>query len=333
MPAPLRHLGGTRAISPKRRIRTGSTFEGGIEVVVVMVCQVRLLRREVLALQHCHEALVDADVLLLRLDHPDALLAHGVHHAEDVDGVGVRGQLLQRTVQRDEGAGAAHAGRAVHHHGPRVGRAALAEGAHEARQRRRRVRHAEVRPRGEVEVLDHALLGAAAHHQLRHRPVGEAGLVEAGDGDVAVVHGPRVVRPVAVALLATLLHAARQHDDGAAATLPAHAPEVVPRRVQRALRDDELARRVVARHVVGVDVVRALLVVHRLQLEARVVVRQDVGEAVLGPVAWQVRRGARLVAPYVLQLLELLAESACVINKVTSGAGRVPDGLSKLFPR
>lgn len=74
------------------------------------------------------------------------------------------------------------------------------------------------------------------------------------------------------------------------------------------LRDDELARRVVSGHVVGVDVVGALLVVDGLQLVARVVVGQDVGEAVLGPVAGQVRRRARLLAPHVLQLLELLAK-------------------------
>lgn len=38
------------------------------------------------------------------------------------------------------------------------------------------------------------------------------------------------------------------------------------------LRDDELARRIMSRHVVGVDVVRAFLVVDGLQLVARVVV-------------------------------------------------------------
>lgn len=192
-------------------------------------------RLQVLALEHGHQALVDADVLLLRLHHPHALAPHGVHHAEDVQRVGVRRQLLQRRVQRDEGARAAHARAAVHDHGPRVGRAALAEGAHEAGQRGGRVGHAEVRPRREVEVLEHALLRAATQHELRHGPVGVARLVQRRHGDVPVVHGPRVVRPVAVALLAALLHAARQHDDGARARLPAHAPEVVARAVQRAL--------------------------------------------------------------------------------------------------
>lgn len=36
-------------------------------------------------------------------------------------------------------------------------------------------------------------------------------------------------------LLSSLLDAAREHDDGARAGLPAHAPEVVARAVQRAL--------------------------------------------------------------------------------------------------
>lgn len=52
--------------------------------------------------------------------------------------------------------------------------------------------------------------------------------------------------------------------------------------------------------VVGVDVVGALLVVDGLQLVARVVVGEDVGEAVLGAVARQVRGRARLLAPHVL---------------------------------
>ena len=42
-----------------------------------------------LALQHGEEALVDADVLLLGLHHPHALLAHLVDDAEDVHHVAV----------------------------------------------------------------------------------------------------------------------------------------------------------------------------------------------------------------------------------------------------
>ena len=69
-----------------------------------------------------------------------------------------------------------------------------------------------------------------------------------------------------------------QHHDGAAVGLPAHAPEVVPGGVERALGHDELPLGVVARHEVGVDVVAPLLVVGGLQLHPAVVVRQDVGE-------------------------------------------------------
>lgn len=86
--------------------------------------------------------------------------------------------------------------------------------------------------------------------------------------------------------LAALLVASRQHDYGSRVALPTHPPEVVSSRVQRALRDDEFTWRVVARHVVGVDVVGAFVVIDRLQLETRVVVGKNVGEAVLGPVAW-----------------------------------------------
>lgn len=68
----------------------GRTFEGGVEVVVVVVVG---RRGEVLPLQHGHQALVDADVLLLRLHHPHALAPHSVHHAEDVHVLRVARQL------------------------------------------------------------------------------------------------------------------------------------------------------------------------------------------------------------------------------------------------
>lgn len=79
--------------------------------------------------------------------------------------------------------------------------------------------------------------------------------------------------------------------------------------MQGALRHDELARRVVARHIVGVDVVGALVIVDRLQLKARVVVGEDVGESVLGAIARQVGECAGLITSDVLQLFKLLAES------------------------
>lgn len=78
--------------------------------------------------------------------------------------------------------------------------------------------------------------------------------------------------------------------------------------MQRTLGHDKLARRIVPGHIVGVYIVRALLVVYRLQLEARMVVGQDVREPILRPVTRQVGKGARLVAAHMLQLLELFAE-------------------------
>lgn len=56
------------------------TFEGGVEVVIVVMRG----RGQVLSLQHGDQALVDADVLLLRLHHPHPLAPHRVHHAKDV---------------------------------------------------------------------------------------------------------------------------------------------------------------------------------------------------------------------------------------------------------
>lgn len=79
--------------------------------------------------------------------------------------------------------------------------------------------------------------------------------------------------------------------------------------MQGALRDDKLARRIVTRHIIRVDVVGALVVVDGLQLEARVVVGKDVRESVLGTIAWKVSERAGLVTSDVLQLFKLLAES------------------------
>ena len=79
--------------------------------------------------------------------------------------------------------------------------------------------------------------------------------------NVPVVDGLRVVRPVVVALFPPLFDAARQHHDGPRVRLPTHPPEVVPRRVERPLRHDELPRGIVAGHEIGVDEVRALLVI------------------------------------------------------------------------
>lgn len=70
-------------------------------------------------------------------------------------------------------------------------------------------------------------------------------LVENRHGNVAVVNGQRVGRPVVVALLPALLDATRQHDNGPAVALPDHPPKVVPRRVQWPLRHDEFSRRIV----------------------------------------------------------------------------------------
>ena len=51
--------------------------------------------------------LVDANVLLFSLDHPDTLLAHLVNDAEDVDDV-VFADPLQDPVQSNEGAASAN---------------------------------------------------------------------------------------------------------------------------------------------------------------------------------------------------------------------------------
>ena len=54
--------------------------------------------------------------------------------------------------------------------------------------------------------------------------------------------------------------------------------------MQRTLGHDELPLGVEARRKIGVDVVAAVLIVAGLELHPAVVIGQDVGEPVLGPV-------------------------------------------------
>jgi hypothetical protein len=120
---------------------------------------------QLLPLQDRQQALVDTNVLLLGLDHPNALFTHRVDYAENVDVVGYE-DLLQDAIQADEGTGATHAGAAVDHDGALVGSDSLPEGSHEPHQSVGWVGHAEIGPRGEMEVTDHSLLVAPAHHEL-----------------------------------------------------------------------------------------------------------------------------------------------------------------------
>lgn len=64
-----------------------------------------------------------------------------------------------------------------------------------------------------------------------------------------------------------------------------------------------------ARHIIGVDVIGAFVVVNRLQLESRVVVWKNVGEAILGTIARKVGECAWLLTSDAFELLELFAES------------------------
>ena len=73
--------------------------------------------------------------------------------------------------------------------------------------------------------------------------------------------------------------------------------------MQRALAHDELPLGVVAGHEVGVDVVAALLVVCGLKLDPAVVVGEDVGEPILGPVDRKVGGGATTIDAFITPFL------------------------------
>ena len=89
--------------------------------------------------------LVNADVLLFCLHHPNPLFPHLINYSKNVDDVGPK-DCLQDSVEGDEGSGASHSGWAVDHHRTLLGGHALPEGAHEAHQGLRWLRNAKVWP-------------------------------------------------------------------------------------------------------------------------------------------------------------------------------------------
>lgn len=129
--------------------------------------------------------------------------------------------LLQDPIEGDESSRAADTRAAMHHNGARLLLHFVAERPHEARERVRRVWHAEIWPRDEVEVSKYSFgfalgnsnrksqltltvaelsLGThSLHHKLRDDPIVIMAVVEERNFDVAVVDGGRVGRPVLVA--------------------------------------------------------------------------------------------------------------------------------------
>ena len=97
-----------------------------------------------------------ADVLLLRLDHPDAFLPHCPDYSKDVD-VLRHQDLLKYSVQCDERTAAANTSAAMNDDRPLVWSDFLSERSNESSQRLRRIWYTEVRPRCEMEMLNDSL--------------------------------------------------------------------------------------------------------------------------------------------------------------------------------
>ena len=100
---------------------------------------------------------MDANVLLLSLHHPDALLSHRPYDPENVHVIG-DDDLLQNAVQRDERARSSHARTAMHHNGLLVSAHSVPERSHEPGQSLGRIWHTEIGPCRKVEVSNTALL-------------------------------------------------------------------------------------------------------------------------------------------------------------------------------
>lgn len=85
----------------------------------------------------------------------------------------------------------------------------------------------------------------SAQHKLGDAPIGIMRLVQYSYANVTVIDGMSVDWPIMVTLLSSLLDTPGQHYDRPAVAFPDHSPEIVTRRVQRTLGDDELSRRIV----------------------------------------------------------------------------------------
>jgi len=131
-------------------------------------------------LKHRQQTLMDANVLLLRLHHPDALLSHLVDDAENVDAVVLAVELLEYSVQSDEGAGPSHARRAVDDDGTLLGAHAFPEGPHEPHKGLGGLGNPEIGPRREMEVAYGSDSVAAHDPELGHVPVGVVALIHDG---------------------------------------------------------------------------------------------------------------------------------------------------------
>lgn len=90
--------------------------------------------------------------------------------------------------------------------------------------------------------------------------------------------------------------------------LPHHPPEIVLGAGQRALSGDVLPAVVVTRHVAGVDVVGAGVVLQVRQLHSGRIIGQDVVVTVLPSVLRHSGNVHRLVSSNILQILKLLRE-------------------------
>lgn len=146
----------------------------------------------------------------------------------------------------------------MYNNGPLIRPNPFSKRAYESYQSMRGIWHAEIWPCRKVEMSYHTLsitlkqekqnLGKlyflhvyfydvtyTTNHKFGNIPIRISTLVENLDGNVPVVNGHGVVRPVMVALFSSLFYTTRQHYDGARVTLPTHSPKIVPCRMKRSL--------------------------------------------------------------------------------------------------
>lgn len=191
-----------------------------------------------LSLQYSKQALMNANILLFSLNHPNSFFPHFINDSEDVNYI-ILPYALKDSVQCDECSRSAHTSTTVNHNRSLLRTNSLAESAYEAHKGLWGFGNTKIWPRGEVEVANVPDSVPSHHPELAAVPVGEVALIQNSHLNVSVVDGFGVVRPVVIALLPSFLNASGQHHYGSGVGFPAHSPEVVSGGVKGALSDNK----------------------------------------------------------------------------------------------
>jgi len=183
---------------------------------------------------------VDKLVLLLRLHHTPSLLTHLLDKLVDA-GLGAEVDQIEGVMDRDERAGAADAGAAVHHDGTDVVQQPrkVIRRVDELADAFGRIGGPEIGPLLVVQMEDLACLLLARQKKPSESEMLVIFLIELQHLDVAeTVGAPGIEGPINICLHLSTFEQAREHDDYRALLFPYHSPEIAECRKDGGLAGD-----------------------------------------------------------------------------------------------